>query len=170
MKQDKYKKQLHTNFRTHPRDHAHMCTRNHTCINTHSHTHTQWHTQTYTHTGTGTRTRIHIHVHTHTHALTRMHILHKVQLDRPFLSIRQTISVNFQRFSRKKTQILGCLRKTSERFVCGNYACFAHLFLPAGLKETDFRCCLVGTKLIVDLFWQALVKLILRTLERDILN
>jgi hypothetical protein len=38
---------------------------------------------------------------------------------------------------------------------------------PSLQKETKFHCCLVGTKLIVVLFWQALVKVIPRTLELD---
>ena len=38
---------------------------------------------------------------------------------------------------------------------------------PSLEKETSFHCFLVGTKRIVALFWQALAKVIVRTLKRD---
>ena len=50
---------------------------------------------------------------------------------------------------------------------CGKVYLFCSPVSPSLEKATYFHRCLVGTKLIVVLFWQALVKVILRTLERD---
>jgi len=52
----------------------------------------------------------------------------------------------------------------------GYSVCFAHLFLPAGHKESwlQFLLILVAVRNpILDLFWLARAKVVLRILERD---
>jgi hypothetical protein len=52
----------------------------------------------------------------------------------------------------------------------GYSVCFAHLFLPAGHKERQLQFLLIliaVRKPILDLFWLARAKVVLRILERD---
>jgi len=95
-------------------------------------------------------------------------LLRNVQLE----SLGTLISVNFQQFSifPEKNPNFGVFGKNLSKVRLRKMFFFSHPFLPAWLKETQFHCYLVGTKFIVDLFWQALVKVIPWTLERDELN
>jgi len=88
------------------------------------------------------------------------------------LVVKESIPVNFQQFSifPKNTPNFGVFAKNLSKVRLRKLSLFCSTVSPSWTEKNLVPLLLSWYKLIVDLFWQALVKLILRTLERDMFN